>query len=81
VLARDLDVSSETSRELLAAMFQAKIVPLRLLGLVKKYGEFHHTNFPAVRATIKPGVKVEEFDVYFDFVLGLVEQLKPLWNV
>ena len=35
----------------------------------------------AVRDAAKPGVVLKEFDFYFDFVLGLVDSLKTLWNV
>lgn len=78
---RKLDVASQANRELLSAVFAAKKVPLFLLGKVKDYREFHRADFPAVKATVKAGVKVREFDFYFEYVLDLVEQLKPDWDV
>jgi hypothetical protein len=81
VTERELDIATAENRVLLTSIFQMKRVPLTLLGLIKNYREFHRTNFPAVRATIKAGVQIEEFDFYFDFVLELVDGLKPLWDV
>ena len=81
VTERKIDLGSQTNRELLLQVFQAKRVPLSLLGLIRDYREFHRADFPAVKATVKPGVEIREFDFYFDYVLRLVEQLKPLWNV
>ncbi len=78
---RSLDVESEEIHELMVQVFGAKRVPLALLGRIRDYREFHRTDFPAVKATVKPGVKVDEFDFYFDFVLSLAEQLEPFWNV
>lgn len=81
VLQRNVDVASPEHRELLVAMFRAKRVPLPLLGLIQNYREFHLADFAAVRATVKAGVTLHEFDHYFDIVVGLVERLKPLWDV
>lgn len=76
----DLDVVSEENQALLVAIFAAKRVPLEFLDRIQNYREFHRIDFPAVRATVKPGAKVAEFDVYFDFVVQVVERLKPLWH-
>jgi len=81
ITARKIDVASEENRILLRNMFDAKKVPLRLLGHVHKYREFHRANYPAVKTTVKPGIEVKEFDFYFDFVLGEIDNLKALWNV
>lgn len=76
-----IDMSTLDNSSLLSHMFEAKRVPLLLLGLIGKYREFHQMDFQAVRDTVRPGVVLKEFNFYFDFVLGLVERLKPLWNV
>lgn len=81
VTERRLDVGSQRNRELLLKVFRAKRVPLSFLGLITHYREFHRADFPAVRATVKPGVQIRDFDFYFDYVLGLVRELEPLWNV
>lgn len=74
-----LDVTLEKNQEILLGMFSVKKVPLALLGQIGKYREFHRSDFPSVLATSGPEIK--EFDFYFEFVLQLVDKLKPLWNV
>jgi len=76
-----LDISQEKNRGILVEMFKLKRVPLHFLGLIDNYREFHRVDFPAVTATIKPGEKIESYDFYFDYVLKIVDQLKPLWDV
>lgn len=61
-------------------MFDVKRVPLMFLGLVGKTYEFHLTGFRAVADTVSPGFELEEFKVYFDYVLELIDRLKPVWN-
>lgn len=75
---RAVDLTTPENRELLASIFAAKRVKLSLLGLVGNYREFHRTNYDAVAATVKAGVKLKGFDFYFDFTLSMIKQLKPL---
>ena len=77
----NIDVSTRSNLELVTNIFAAKRVPLSFLRQIEKHRDFHRAGFPAVEATVKAGVKLEGFDVYFDFVLGLVGKLKPLWGV
>jgi hypothetical protein len=81
VTALRIDMGSSDNRLLVCNMFKAKKVPLSYLGLIHKYREFHEVDFKAVRATVKPGVVLEDFSFYFDFVLDLAERLKSLWNI
>jgi hypothetical protein len=76
--ARKVDLTAERNRELLMLVFAAKRVKLSLLRKVDLYREFHRTNYEAVVATVKAGVKLKEFDFYIDFVLDLIKQLEPL---
>ena len=75
-----MDVKSEENVQLLFHIFEAKKVPLRFLGLVSEQRDFHRADFPAVEATVKAGVVLENFDFYFDYVLKVVEDLKPFWD-
>jgi hypothetical protein len=61
VTERKLDMTTKQNRAVLTSIFQAKRVPLSLLGLIKNFREFHRADFPAVQATLKPGVQVEGF--------------------
>jgi predicted nucleotidyltransferase component of viral defense system len=77
----NLNIGSAENFELLKEMFKVKRVPLKLLEEIEIQREFHNTSFQALRATVKAGVQLKEFDFYFDYVLQLVAKLKPLWNV
>lgn len=78
--ARQIDLTSESNKDLIFEMFKAKKVPLEFLGKMKEQRDFHKADFASVIATVKPGQEMQEFDFYFDKVLDLVEQLKPLWD-
>jgi hypothetical protein len=75
-----INVASRNNLGLIRNIFQAKRVAPQLLGLIANTREFHRVNFAAVKEALKPGEKIEEFDFYFDFVLRIVERLKPFWN-
>jgi len=62
VTGRMIDMGTEQNRSLLTHMFEAKKVPLALLGLIGSYREFHRKDFSAVKDTVKAGVTLEEFD-------------------
>lgn len=72
-----IDLSSDASWSTLGNIFHAKRVPLRLLGELENYREFHRQNFQAVQDTVKPGIKLKDFDFCFDYVGGLIKKLKP----
>jgi predicted nucleotidyltransferase component of viral defense system len=76
VVERRLDMCSDENRELLSHVFEAKRVPLSLLDLFPNYREFHRRDFPAVQATVKPGLKINDFDFYFDFVANLATRIR-----
>jgi predicted nucleotidyltransferase component of viral defense system len=72
-----IDLADRENLELARQIFAAKEVPLELMGLIKKYREFHQQDWPSVEATVGPELK--HFDFYFDYVLGVVKKLEPLW--
>lgn len=78
--ALDLDLTGEQMQRVLTAMFEIKKVPLSLLGLIPNYYEFHLAGFPAVADTVSPHFKLERFDFYFNYVIELVDRLKPAWD-
>jgi hypothetical protein len=77
----DIDLFSAESRTMLEAVFAAKRVPLPFLRQIANEREFHRASFPVVQAAVRPGVVLESFDAYFDFVLQLVDKLEPLGDV
>jgi hypothetical protein len=67
--------------ELLRRTFAAKNAPLTLLANMGLYRDFHRPDFQAVKDSVKPGVTLEEFDFYFDYVVALGDRLlKALGN-
>jgi len=75
-----INFSSDECAQVLREVFRAKRVPLRLLGDVHRYREYHREDFLAVRATVKPNVELQEFDFYFDYVINRCEALETLWS-
>jgi len=78
--ALELDLSGEPMRRILTSMFDVKKVPLSLLSLIPNYYEFHLAGFSAVADTVSPDFDLQKFDVYFNYVLELVDRLKPTWD-
>ncbi len=50
---------------LLKAVFDAKRVPLRLLGRIGDYREYHRPDFASVEATVKPSTELKSFDFLY----------------
>jgi hypothetical protein len=67
--------------DLLLKTFAAKKVPLNFLANFELYRDFHRPDFQAVKDSVKPGVTLEDFDFYFDYVITLGGRiLKALGN-
>jgi predicted nucleotidyltransferase component of viral defense system len=76
----EIDLMSDTFHRIVREMFLIKRVPLRLLGSIGEFRDFHRPDFVAVQATVKPSVSLRDFDFYFDYVLELCSSLESLWN-
>lgn len=77
----EVDLTTERAQNAVRQMFNLKKVPLGYLGNIYTTRDFHALDYEAVRATMKPGVKVEPFDYYFDFVVDQCKKLEGLWHV
>lgn len=75
-----IDLSTAESRQMVEQMFAAKRVPLAYLSNILETRDFHALGYNEIRAAMKPGVRVEPFDHYFDFVMNEVKKLEALWN-
>lgn len=73
----DIGFDAPESREILSHVFQAKRVPLALLGNISKTYDQHATAWPVVKDTVSIGFDLKEFRFYFDYVVGLAEALHP----
>lgn len=76
--ATRVDLDLKQSKELVAAMFEAKDVPITLLGRLAETREFHRTSWESVRNSVV-GEQLAEFDFYFDFVVSETKKLQTLW--
>ena len=73
-----VDLASPANAVLVRKAFEAKRVPLELLGRVETTREFHRPDWPAVELS----VRLEgDFDFYFDFVVDLCRRLEASGNV
>lgn len=77
----NIDLGNDRAKNLVEQMFLIKRVPLALLGKIPETRDFHAHGYPEVRAAMKPGIEVQLFDYYFDFVVEHLQKLEPLWNV
>ena len=75
-----IDLLGSQSNALLRNIFEAKKVPLWLIGNIKEHREYHRPDFTSVEATVKPNRKLKDFDFYFDYVVHQCERLKSLWE-
>ena len=76
-----VDLGAERPRNIITQMFALKKVPIALLGRITTTRDFHALGYEEVKAAMKPGVKVELFDYYFDFVANEIMKLEAFWNV
>jgi hypothetical protein len=53
----------------------AKAVPINLIGNIKEFREYHRPDFTAVENTVKPNIKIKDFDFYFDYVINKCNEL------
>ena len=66
---------------LLKNIFDAKEVPLPLIGKIAQYREYHRLDFTSVEAAVKPNIELNTFDFYFDYVVDRCKCLKSLWEM
>jgi len=71
-----IDLTTRENHELVQNIFAAKRVPLTLLRDVRNQREFHRPDWPDVVASVPESL--QEFDFYFDFVVGQIGRLKSL---
>jgi hypothetical protein len=77
ILAEDLKTPG--SVQLARSIFDAKHVPLSLLSRIRQTREFHAPDWPSVDQSIVG--RRYSFDVYFDVVVRLVEELEHVWMI
>lgn len=76
----DMKAIASPTSPLLRNIFEAKKVPLALIGRIGQYREYHRPDFASVQATVKPNRRLKDFDFYFDYVVDRCKHLKSLWE-
>ena len=71
-----IDMNSQRIKELLAAIFATKKVPLDYLNQVLMHRDFHRRDFVSLKDTVKSGVELKDFDFYFDYVIDMINTTK-----
>lgn len=76
-----IDIGTSEAQAMVRQMFALKHVPLAFLSKIETTHDFHALGYEEVKAAMKPGVRLENFDYYFDFVVDLCKKLEALRNV
>lgn len=71
-----LDMTSPKLLDILQQMFELKRVPLSFLDRIPAQRAFHAAGAKSLEDTIAPGVKLESFDFYFDYVVELSKRVQ-----
>jgi hypothetical protein len=74
------DFPSPYHAEMLKEFFEAKHVPLQLIGDIRKERDFHSQDFERVQSAVRFGISLDSFDFYFDFVVQFAKRLETLWH-
>jgi predicted nucleotidyltransferase component of viral defense system len=77
----EIDFTAQENMQLINCIFDAKRVPLQLIGLIPNYREFHRPDFASVKDTVKTDVDLKDFDFYYDYIIDKCISLKPLWEI
>jgi len=75
-----IDLLQDRNQQILTSMFEAKKVPLNFLGKIRDTYDFHVAGADAVKDTVAADFDLKDFRHYFDYVVGLTDQLKPVWD-
>ena len=76
-----VDLTGARAQHVVSEMFRLKRVPLHFLSRIPETRDLHALGYAEVRAAMKPGVEVQPFDYYFDFICEEIKKLKTLWDV
>ncbi|MEO8681634.1 MAG: nucleotidyl transferase AbiEii/AbiGii toxin family protein [Vicinamibacterales bacterium] len=77
-----VDFGSQEFHDLIREVFDAKTVPLPLIGKIQTTRDFHAVDWPSVVLSVPASAgQPQPFDYYFDFVRSQVKKLEPLWEI
>lgn len=76
----DIDFKDEEFWNTLVHVFEAKQVPLELLGKVDANRNFHRDDYDSVKNTVSEDLDDVEFDFFADFLRDKLAQLESRWK-
>jgi hypothetical protein len=78
-----VDFDNSAFHQTVRRVFQAKRVDLGLLAKIADEAtkEYHRPDFVSIAPTVRQGFELQEFDFYYDYVVGRCGSLESLWNV
>jgi len=71
----NINLTTNENLRLLKNIFKAKEVPVNLIGNIEEFREYHRPDFIAVENTVKPNIRIKDFDYYFDYVVNKCNEL------
>lgn len=71
----NINLTTSENLRLLKHIFAVKEVPINLIGNIKEFREYHRSDFVAVENTVKPDIRIKDFDYYFDYVVNKCNEL------
>lgn len=74
ITAENIDLTTKENFNLLKHIFEAKEVPLNLIGKIRETKDFHLKDWDAVIQSVSGEIK--DFDFYFDFVVKITDELE-----
>lgn len=77
VTTQRIRLDSRSNLRLIADIFGAKDVNMRLIANIENCREFHRPDWASVRLSVTG--ELEEFDFYFDFVVQQAKSLESCW--
>lgn len=80
VTLHGLVLDDDKAWTMIRGMFEAKRVPLWLLGQISEQRDFHRENFGSLRDVVSNPHSLKSFDFYVDFVVRTVRRLQPRWE-
>lgn len=80
VAGRRLDLRDAAVHELVRCIFEAKQVPLQLIGRIgdQDVYDFHVADWKSV--DVSTSARLEDFRFYFEFLQAEIVKLEPLWK-
>jgi predicted nucleotidyltransferase component of viral defense system len=70
-----IDLTTKENLDLFVKIFAAKRVPLNLIAKIHDTKEFHREDFIAVSATVGDSDRLENYDIYFDYVVAYCQRI------